>query len=36
LTERAPQIMPPENSDPIGAMIDLSEDLSTSSIPEQR
>ena len=32
LAERPPQIVPPDTSDPIGAMIDFSEDLSTGSI----
>jgi cell division protein FtsL len=38
LPERPPQIVPPDTSDPIGAMIDISEDLSTGSIlpAEQR
>ncbi len=38
LPERPPQIVPPDTSDPIGAMIDFSEDLSTGSIApvEQR
>ena len=38
LPERPPQIVPPDSPDPIGAMIDTSEDLSTGSIApmEQR
>ncbi|MGE3149615.1 MAG: hypothetical protein AB7K04_11175 [Pseudorhodoplanes sp.] len=36
LPERPPQLVPPDSSDPIGAMIDMSEDLSTGSLSGQR